>query len=168
MRPISPLWFRAALQLLVGAAVLACDPSSERVADRSTRTSSTSGDSVTGQDTVPAPPSRSTVPDSPRHTNPGSLPPIGIVVIDSLTRPCLTYDGQLTPGADLAVLDVPVMPSGAATVRAVVRSRLRIPTRHNSQLQLAGAMSRVAVAVHLLHVQRHGALWRASKAAACN
>lgn len=125
MRPISPLWFRAALQLLVGAVVLACGPSSERVADRSTRTSSTSGDFVTGQDPAPAPPSRSTVPDSPRHTNPGSLPPIGIVVIDSLTRPCLTYDGQLTPGADLAVLDVPVMPSGAAAVRAVRVGRAR-------------------------------------------
>src|SRR5688572_9565796 len=118
MRPISPLSFPAALQFLVGAAVLACGPSSERVADRSTRTSSPSGDSVAGRDPTPAPPSRSAVPDSPHHTKPGSLPPIGIVVVDSRTGPCLTFEGQLAPGDELALVDVPAIPGGAASVRA--------------------------------------------------
>lgn len=118
MRPTPPLWFRAAVQLLGGAVILACGPSSERVADRSTRTSPSSGDSGAGRDPTPAPQSRSAVPDSPRHTNLGSLPPIGIVVVDSLARPCLTYDGQLAPGAELALLDVPVLAGGAASVRA--------------------------------------------------
>jgi hypothetical protein len=118
MRPISPLSFRAPVELLVVAAVLACGPSSDRVADRSTRTSSTTADSVAGRDPTHAPTSRSAVPDSPHHTNLGSLPPIGIVVVNSRTGACLTYDGQLTPGAELALLDVPVMAGGAASVRA--------------------------------------------------
>jgi hypothetical protein len=124
MPPVSPLSFRSAL-LFIGTAALACGPSSERVADRSTRTASISADSVVDRAPTPTPPPRSTVPDSPLHGNPGSLPPIGIVVLDSLERPCLTYDGQLAPGAELTLLDVPVMPSGAASVRAARVGRAR-------------------------------------------
>ena len=117
MRPTPPLWFRAGLQLLGGAAILACGPSSEQVAARSTRTSSLRGDSLAGREPTPALPSRFAVPDSAREANLGTLPPIGIVVVDSLTRACLTYDGHLVAGAELALLDVP-MAGGAASVRA--------------------------------------------------